>query len=249
MVLQTGSFQGGDGNAIMIEGKRVVAVITARGGSKGLPGKNIRLLAGRPLLAWTIEAAQRSRWIDRLILSSDNDAIIAAAIAAGCEVPFVRPAALSEDSASSADVLAHALDMCGDGYDLAVLLQPTSPMRATEDIDACIRLCAEGASSAISVCESDHPPHWMYYRGADGALLPVLELPPGAVRRQDLPATYRVNGAVYVVDIPWFRQSHVFVDKDTRSYVMPRERSVDIDTLTDFRFAELLADQPQPQGG
>lgn len=224
----------------MIDGKKVLAVITARGGSKGLPGKNVRPLCGKPLVAWTVEAARHSQYLDRTILSSDDAEIIAAARAAGCDVPFVRPAELATDTATSADVLRHALASCPEAYDLAVLLQPTSPLRRAEDIDACVEACLRSGHSAVTVVESPKPPQWMYRIGADNCLDPVLGWGETATRRQDLPPCYALNGAVYAVDVQWFLRTGVFVGPGTHPVVMPAERSVDIDVMTDFLWAELL---------
>jgi len=224
----------------MIAGRKVVAVITARGGSKGLPRKNVLPLGGKPLIAWTVEAAKASRYVDRVVLSSDDPEIIAAAVAAGAEAPFVRPAELAGDAAGSVDVMLHALDAIGAESDLAVLLQPTSPLRRAADIDACVEACAAGATSCVTVTEAAKPPFWMFFRTADGRLNRVVEPPPGAHRRQDLPPAFVVNGAVYVVAVEWFRAERTFVDANTRSVIMPPERSVDIDTATDFALAACL---------
>lgn len=218
----------------MIGTRKVLALIPARGGSKGLPGKNILPVAGRPLLAWSVDAAREARSIDRVVLSSDDDAIMAAARAYGCEVPFVRPAALASDTATTIDVVMHALDAL-PGYDLIVLLQPTSPLRTAADIDAaCERLASSGAPACVSVSPVDQSPYWMYRLGDNQGLVPVVETPPGVTRRQDLPAVYALNGAVYVADTTWLRQSRTFVTRETVAHVMSAERSIDIDTIADF---------------
>ena len=222
----------------MIGTRKVLALIPARGGSKGLPGKNILPVAGRPLLAWSVDAARAARSIDRVVLSSDDDAIMAAARACGCEVPFVRPAALASDTATTIDVVMHALDAL-PGYDLIVLLQPTSPLRTAADIDAaCERLASSGAPACVSVSPVDQSPYWMYRLGDNQGLVPVVEAPPGVTRRQDLPAVYALNGAVYVADTAWLRQSRTFITRETVAHVMPAERSIDIDTIADFEAFE-----------
>lgn len=219
----------------MIGERRVLAVIPARGGSKGLPGKNILPVNGRPLLAWTVDAARASRHIDRYILSSDDPAIIDAARSLGCEAPFQRPAALATDTATSIDVVLHALDAVG-GYDVVVLLQPTSPLRTAEDIDAaCERFAASGAPSCVTVCEAQQSPYWMYRVGESAVLEPFAAVPPGVTRRQDLPRVYALNGAVYVADATWLRASRSFLGPQTVAQVMPIERSIDIDTPADFK--------------
>src|SRR5688500_10349967 len=143
----------------MIAGRSVLALIPARGGSKGLPGKNLLPVDGRPLLDWTVQAARRSRYIDRVVLSSDDPAIIAAGLAAGCDAPFVRPAELASDTAGTLEVVEHALDRL-PGYDVLVLLQPTSPLRTAGDIDgACERMVASGAGSCVSVSLVEQSPY------------------------------------------------------------------------------------------
>jgi CMP-N,N'-diacetyllegionaminic acid synthase len=217
----------------------VLAVITARGGSKGLPAKNIRPLAGQPLLFWTIQAARQSARISRLILSSDDVHIIRVAEELGCEAPFVRSTELARDETPGVLPVLDALERV-HGYDLVVLLQPTSPLRSAADIDACVDLLlASEAPACVSVTEVQEHPFWMYWMGAGGALKPVLPQDPAQfTRRQDLPPAYRPNGAVYVARVQWLTQARTFLSADTRGYVMPPERSLDIDTLGDLMQAE-----------
>lgn len=163
----------------MIGNLRVLAVITARGGSKGLPRKNILPLLGRPLIAWTVEAARASRYLDRIVLSSDDEQIQAAARDAGCEIPFTRPTHFALDSTSSVEVLEHALTHL-PGFDLLVLLQPTSPLRQGTDIDACIERCAQEAPAVVSVVESEKSPHWMFSLEQGNRMKKILEGPPHA---------------------------------------------------------------------
>jgi N-acylneuraminate cytidylyltransferase len=221
----------------VIAGKSVLAVIAARGGSKGLPGKNIRPLGGRPLIAWTIEAARRSRHIDRLILSSDDPAIIAAAEQAGCEAPFRREASLATDEAASIDVVLDALDRV-PSFDIVVLLQPTSPLRAAVDIDGALELMTQsGAPTCVTLREAADHPYWMFRLQADKRLSPFVEQ-AAASRRQDLPPAWCLNGAVYVADAAWLRSSRSFLSPLTVGYPMPAERSIDIDTAADFLAVE-----------
>ncbi|AVM75581.1 acylneuraminate cytidylyltransferase family protein [Magnetospirillum gryphiswaldense] len=223
----------------MIHGLSVLAVVVGRGGSKGLPGKNVLPLGDRPMVAWSVAAARESKYVDQVILSSDDAEIIDAAKAAGCDVPFVRPAQLAADDSSVADVVLHALDFLDDKYDIAVLLQATSPLRQACDIDGCLELAmATDATGAVSVTRPPKPPEWMVRLDAEGRMVKVLG--GEADRRQDLPPAYVFNGAVYVVKVAAFRQSRKFVDDDTKAYVMPPERSVDIDTPLDFLWAQAL---------
>ncbi|HYC67376.1 acylneuraminate cytidylyltransferase family protein [Brevundimonas sp.] len=227
----------------MIGDRSVLAVIPARGGSKGLPGKHLMPLGGRPLIAWTIEAARRSRCIDRLILSSDDAEIMAAAGGLGCEAPFQRSPELSGDHASSIDVALDALDRA-PGYQVVVLLQPTSPLRTADDIDGALhRMEQLQAPSCVSVCEAPNHPWLTFAQDGQGRLDPFASPPRGAsLRRQDLPPAWVLNGAVYAADAAWLRREQAFLRPgETAAWEMPVERSVDIDTLADFRAAERLA--------
>ncbi|RZI99505.1 MAG: acylneuraminate cytidylyltransferase family protein [Brevundimonas sp.] len=224
----------------MIGGRSVLAVITARGGSKGLPRKNLAPFRGAPLIAWTIRAAQAARSIDRLILSSDDPEIIETARALGCEAPFRRAPELASDTAASIDVLLDAADRV-PGYDIVVLLQPTSPLRTAEDIEETLAAMAEGgAPGAVSVSEAPCHPYLIFGRDAAGRLSPFVEKPAElGWRRQDLPPAYRVNGAVYAADLTWLRACRsLCVAGETAAYEMPVDRSIDIDTLKDLQAAE-----------
>lgn len=224
----------------MTDGPRILAVIPARGGSKGLPGKNIRPLHGRPLIAWTIAAARGSRRLDRIVVSTDDPAIAAVAAAHGCPVPFLRPAALAADDTPSVDVVLHALDAIGDAHDMVVLLQPTSPLRLTEDIDRAIDLCLErGAPACVSVAPAPKPPEWLMRMDADGRLVPLLPGGLRSARRQDADAALLPNGAVYVARVDWLRRTRSFYAEGTIGFLMPYARSVDIDDDMDFRLAEM----------
>jgi len=224
----------------MIDGKRILAIIPARGGSKGVPRKNIRDLGGKPLIAWTIEEAKKSRYIDRLVLSSEDAEIIAVAKAWGCEGPFVRPLELAQDDTPGIAPVLHALELLPD-YDYVVLLQPTSPLRRVEDIDGCIELClTKQADSCVSVTETDKSPYWMYTLAADAVMLPVIPTEKQITRRQDAPAVYALNGAVYVARTAWLRKSKSFVMANTVAYPMPKERALDIDTELDFAFVQTV---------
>lgn len=224
----------------MIGNKRVLAMIPARGGSKGIPRKNIKPLVGKPLIAWTIEAARSSRYIDRLILSSEDEEIMDVARQYGCDVPFVRPPELARDETAGIEPVLHALTML-PGYDYLLMLQPTSPLRTSGDIDAIIELCQHsGASSAVSVTEVDHSPYWMYRTDTEGRLQPLLDQKDLPARRQDLPDIYALNGALYVAACQELYTSRTFVNTQTVAYIMPRERSLDIDTPFDFKLCELL---------
>ena len=229
---------------------RVVAVglIPARGGSKGIPRKNLALVAGKPLLAWTADSALAARGLNAVILSTDDDEIAEAGRACGLEVPFRRPSALASDTAASIDVLLHAvewLDREGRRADVIVLLQPTAPLRTSDDIDTALKLLNDThADSVVSVAEvpAHYSPDWQLHRATSGELRlrgdrPLAEIVP---RRQLLPTTFYRNGAVYAVrrDI-LVSQRSLYGDRCV-GYVMPAERSVNVDTLDDLAEADRL---------
>ena len=222
----------------MISNKKVLAVIPARGGSKGIPNKNIVPLLGTPLINWTIEAARSSRYIDRLILSSDHPHICEVAKTAGCEVPFTRHHELATDKAQTIDVILDALDRV-PGFDLVVVLQPTSPLRSSSDIDRCLELLMEqDAHSAVSVTPVTEHPFLVYSMGSDTRLESYVKIDPArSLRRQDLPPAYSLNGAIYVAEVDWLRESRLFVSAETVGYVMLNEASIDIDVQRDLEDA------------
>lgn len=222
----------------MIDGKRVLGVIPARGGSKGIPGKNIFMIGGKPLIAWTIDAALESKYIDRLILSSDDDEIINVAKTLGCEVPFKRDMQLAADDTPGVDVVIDALNRCS-GYDYVVLLQPTSPLRTTEDIDTSLEYCIQNnAPACVSVCKSQHSPYWMFTLDKSKHMTPLLSENIPACR-QSLPSVYVLNGAVYIARVEWLIDKKTFIASQTIAYEMLEERSIDIDTEFDMKMLEI----------
>lgn len=229
----------------MIGDRRVLGVILARGGSKGLPRKNVLELGGKPVVSWSVEACRGSRFLDRFILSTDDDEIAAAAHKAGCEVPFMRPPELATDDASVHGALMHALDNVDEEYDLLVALQATSPFRTGADIDGALEILVERDGKAcVSVTESGKPPFWHMAINAEGRLDPVIAEPENLLkRRQDLPATYELNGAVFAVHIAWYSEHQTFYSPDTLAFVMPKARSVDIDAPIDLALARAMADE------
>jgi CMP-N,N'-diacetyllegionaminic acid synthase len=233
----------------MIGTKNVLAIIVARGGSKGLPGKNIAPCGGRPMIDWTILAARGSRYIDRTIVSTDDPAIIAAARAAGAEVPFVRPADLATDEVALQVVVEHAIATVGAGYNLGVLLQVTSPLRIAEDIDGALELMERtGAPSVVGVVEAVKSPYLMFSIGGDERIQPLFPDQSKVSRRQALPKAYSPNGAVYVFDFTWFLAKRLFFGHESAALVMPSERSVDVDTRLDLALADILLQQRSKTG-
>ncbi|WP_018132198.1 acylneuraminate cytidylyltransferase family protein [Effusibacillus pohliae] len=225
----------------MIEGKTVLAIIPARGGSKGVPRKNIRCVAGKPLVAWTIEEAKKSKYIDRLILSSEDPEIISIAREWGCEVPFVRPYELAQDDTPGIEPVLHAMQVLPEEYDYVVLLQPTSPLRTAQDIDGCIERCIQqSANACVTLTESEKSPCWMYVLENDHRMTPLLVTETAPTRRQDAAKVYVLNGAVYVAKSDWLLKQRTFLTYETVGYLMPKERSLDIDTEFDMVLFEIL---------
>lgn len=223
----------------MIGNKTVLAIIPARGGSKGVLRKNIREVAGKPLIAWTIEEAKKSGYIDRTVVSTDDQEIAAMAVQWGGEVPFLRPAELAQDDTPGIAPVIHMLTTIQPEYDLVVLLQPTSPLRSVADIDGAIAsMIQQDARACVSVVEPDKSPYWMYSLDDSRHLVPLLE--GSYACRQDIPTIYALNGAVYVAECEWLQRKQAFVSSETVAYVMPKERSIDIDTETDLAIANII---------
>jgi CMP-N-acetylneuraminic acid synthetase len=219
----------------------IVGVIPARGGSKGIPGKNLVPVGGRPLIAHTFDAARRSRTLSRVVLSTDSDAIAAVARTDGIDVPFMRPPSLATDDTPMLDVLQHALAALEPRPDVIVLLQPTSPLRRAEHIDAAVALLGEtGADSVVSVITVPHQftPDSLMRR--EGERVVPLASGPGATRRQDKPVLYARNGPAVLVTRARVLASGRLYGDDTRPYVMSREDSIDIDDRFDLEMLEAL---------
>ena len=222
----------------------VLAIIPARGGSKGVPKKNIRLLAGKPLIAYSIEQAKESKYISRAIVSTENEEIAEIAREWNAEV-IKRPKELARDDTPTIDVIIHVLDSLRkeEKYisDIVVLLQPTSPLRTSKDIDNAIELFLNNQNclSLVSVTEFDHPPFWAM-EIEENLLKPIFGEEYFRMRRQELPKAYRPNGAIFISTPRVLYEYKTFYTPKTIAYVMPPERSVDIDTEFDFLLAEFL---------
>lgn len=227
----------------MIQKKRL-AVIPARGGSKGVPKKNIKLLAGKPLIGHTIEAAVDSGVFDRVIVSTDDEEISQAAKEYGADVPFLRPQELSGDAVASDDVILHALDFleeCGERYEEVCKLQPTSPLRNAVHIrEACGLFQEKKVKFLVSVCECEHSPLWCGTLPPDLRMDNFLSEELKRSSRQELPIYYRLNGAIYLGNVDEFRKNKSFIGKETIAFIMPQRESIDIDSMLDFRIAECL---------
>ncbi|KOY43221.1 CMP-N-acetlyneuraminic acid synthetase [Vibrio parahaemolyticus] len=225
----------------MLGSKKVIAVIPARGGSKRLPGKNIRQLGDKPLIAWSIEAAKTSKYIDRVIISTDCEDIANIAQLYGGDVPFLRPQELSGDTASSNGVILHALEHIDESFDYVVLLQPTSPLRKAEDIDILLESFDEKTEGVVSVCPCEHSPLWANTLPDDMTMGNFFPESVIGKRSQDLPDYYRLNGSIYAFKVDSFVENNgIFYSDKVKAYNMPVERSVDIDTIVDFHIAEVL---------
>jgi len=218
---------------------KILALVPARGGSKGIPRKNIKPLAGRPLIAWTISEALKSKYVDQVIVSTEDVEIAEVARSCGANVPFMRPQELAQDGTPGAAPAIHALEAL-PGHDVVLLLQPTSPLRRAEDIDLFIeQALAQKPKSMTSVCETPKNPYWMYTLSPQSTLTPIIQAPTMHCR-QDMPAIYSTNGALYWAEADWLRANNTFVTAETTAYIMPAERSVDLDTPTDWKLVELL---------
>ena len=219
----------------MLKNGKVLAIIPARGGSKELPKKNILMAKEKPLIWYSFSSAVKSKNIDRVILSSDDNEIISVAENFGLEAPFKRPKNLADDEASTFDVISHALKKL-PGYEYVVLLQPTSPLRTHSDIDDCLEkleLC--NAPACVTVVEPKHRPEWMFTVDNKDRLTPVMEKLSMRSRRQDLSKTFSLNGAVYAARVDWLMDKKSFLSEGCIASIMPPERSLDIDTLFDFQ--------------
>lgn len=229
----------------MYKNKKILGLITARGGSKSIPKKNIKELAGKPLIYYTIKAAQASQYLTRTIISSDDEEIIGIARELGAEAPFVRPAELAQDQSTSVSVAQHALKWLEDNqqelYDYLMILQPTSPLRTTQDIDETIKKAVDtGADSVMSMVELDDFDLAKLKIIKDDLIEPLIKDEGSqSGRRQDGQKVYKRNCAIYLTKTELIKRGDLF-GQISRPYIMPAERSVDINTAVDFELAEYL---------
>ncbi|MCJ7431995.1 MAG: acylneuraminate cytidylyltransferase family protein [Anaerolineales bacterium] len=224
---------------------KILGLITARGGSKGIPQKNIRDLAGKPLLAWTIEVALSSQCFDKVVVSTDDYRIAKVARDFGADVPFMRPFEMAQDDSSSMDAVLHAVHFLANHENYfpqyIMLLQPTSPLRSSVDIQKAIKIIQDKqADSVVSVTTVHQHPYWMKTISPDGRLADFSPTERSYTKRQDLPTAYALNGAIYLARREVLLARSSFYGKNTFAYVMPSERSLDIDTPWEFHLAELI---------
>jgi len=228
----------------VINGKSVLVIIPARGGSKGVPKKNIKSLNGKPVISYTIEEAKKSKYIDRIVVSTDNKDIAEVSKNYGAEVPFLRPSELAKDDTPGIDPIIHCINWLKENEkylpDYVCLLQCTSPFRRVQQIDEALeRLIYENFDSLVSICESEVTPYWMK-KIEKGKLKDFLEHSTFYIRRQDAPKVYRLNGAIYISKIECLLKNKNWYTDNTAPYIMDKVTSVDIDDIIDFKFAEFL---------
>ena len=226
----------------------VLGIIPARGGSKSVPKKNIRLLAGKPLIAYTIETAQKCKMLDRTVVSTDDDEIAEVAKEYGGDVPFMRPKELALGDTPMIPVLQHAVSFIEKKekihVDVVVLLDPTSPFRGAEDIKACIqKLERENADSVVTVCEVEHNPYFVMVEFCDNKLVPLIKSDEVITRRQDAHEVYRLNAAVYAAKRDVLMNTNKIITDNTMAIIMSQELSTHIDHVVDFEFAEYLMEK------
>lgn len=222
---------------------KTLAIIPARSGSKGLKDKNIKVLNGKPLMAYSIAAALESRIFDKIIVSTDSSVYAKIAEEYGAEVPFLRPDHLSGDEVATDDVISDLLEKLkedGDVYECFMILQPTSPLRTSKDIvNAMALMKKKDANAVISLCETEHSPLYTGLISEDLRIDGFIKKDIG-YRRQDLPKYHRLNGAIYLSSVDYFLKYQDFYKEKCYAYVMDKSRSIDIDDELDFRMAEFL---------
>lgn len=221
-----------------------LAIVTARSGSKGLKDKNIKLLYGHPLMAYSIWAAQKSGMFQEIFVSTDSAQYADVARQYGANVPFLRSDELSGDHASSWDAVREAIEQykeIGRQFDTVTLLQPTSPLRQAEDIIGGYQLFqSKSANYVVGVCKMDHSPLWSNKLPDDLSMEHFISTEVKDRPRQELPDYYRINGALYIARTDALDHISNMYDKGCYAYIMPQERSIDIDTELDFKMAEFL---------
>lgn len=224
---------------------KIIAIIPARSGSKGLPDKNIKIVCGRPLIDYTIKAAIDSECFETIMVSTDSKRYAEIAMECGADVPFMRSNTTSGDAAGSWDVVREILkkyEEMGMIYDYVALLQPTSPLRSAKDIKAAVRMLdMEDVNSVVSVTETEHPIQWCFPLPTDCSMSEYAKSPYNNVRRQELKKHYQENGAIYLVSANKILSNNYNLYKDKcYAYIMPRERSIDIDTKMDLIILEAI---------
>lgn len=223
----------------------ILAIIPARGGSKGIPNKNIALVGGQPLIHWTIAAARAAASIQRVVVTTDSPLIAEIARQCGAETPFLRPPELAQDETPGLDPILHAVRWLAEheGYKppWVMCLQPTSPLRSAEDIEAAVELAQrKQADAVVSVAPLGHHPCWIKRVDEEGRLREFISSDQPSARRQDAPPAYVLNGAIYLARRDVLLERETWYTERTYAYVMPPERSLDVDTPWDLYLADLI---------
>ncbi|BBA52190.1 CMP-N-acetylneuraminic acid synthetase [Fusobacterium varium] len=221
--------------------EKILAIIPARSGSKGLKDKNIKMMNGKPMIAYTIEAAQNSKIFEDIIISTDSEKYAEIAKKYGGSVPYLRDKKLANDNAKSSDVILDILNRVEKKYDSFIMLQPTSPLRTEKNIIEAYKMYLEKkANSVVSVCEMEHSPLWANILNEERRMDSFLKGIDVNKNRQELETYYRINGALYIANVEYFKKYQNFYYKDSYAYVMKKENSIDIDDELDFKIAEYL---------
>lgn len=221
--------------------EKTLAIIPARSGSKGLKDKNIKMMNGKPMIAYTIEAAQNSKIFEDIIISTDSEKYAEIAKKYGGSVPYLRDKKLANDNAKSSDVILDILNRVEKKYDSFIMLQPTSPLRTEKNIIEAYKMYLEKkANSVVSVCEMEHSPLWANILNEERRMDSFLKGIDVNKNRQELETYYRINGALYIANVEYFKKYQDFYYKDSYAYIMEKENSIDIDDELDFKIAEYL---------
>ena len=218
--------------------QKVLSIITARGGSKGLPKKNLLNFNGKPLFSWTLEASLNSQFISKTIVSSDDELILSIAKDYNSEIPLKRSKKLSGDDSNSVDVVIDIIKKFPN-YNYVIILQPTSPLRTTKHINEAFNLMIKKDSSCCtSVCLVKKSPYWMYSINKKGFIEKVINSNEKDFQRQALPEIYELNGAIYIISVQELLRYKSLISKNSIPYIMTKETSIDIDDINDFKLAE-----------
>jgi CMP-N,N'-diacetyllegionaminic acid synthase len=221
----------------------IIAVIPARGGSKRILRKNIKTICGKPLIYWTIEAAINSPSIDQVFVSTEDEEIATISRDLGAEVPYLRPKELAMDSTPAISTVMHTLEKFTE-YKQVLLLQPTSPLRTVEDIEGICQLQKiNNKQCVVSVCRTSIKPYLTFQITTEGILNPIMKVPSLKLSQHNHPKYWRLNGAMYLANCDWLRKNVAFITSETIGYLMPSERSIDVDTKMDWDWAEFLMEK------
>lgn len=230
----------------MIKKKKILAIIPAREGSKRLPRKNKMELNGKTLIEWTIQSALESNLIDTTLISTDDNDIIELVKKYDVLAPFKRPKELADDTSTIFDVIIHAIEYFKSKeifFSHILLLQPTSPLRNSKDIKQAVQKLNEKTQSIVSVCETEHSPLWTNTLPNDLSMKDFISEKYKNIRSQDLPSYFRLNGAIYLSEIKYYIKNKGFFGSDTYAYVMPINRSIDIDNKIDFELCKIMMNE------